>query len=400
MANILTKIFGNKSQRDLKEVQPFLDATLKVYPQIKELDNDQLRAKTIEFRERIRKAIDEEETQLQKLRERIENEYDMPVDEKESLYKEIDDLEKKSYDKTQKVLDEILPEAFAVVKETARRFAENKQVVVTATDHDRDLAATHSSIEINGDKAIYDNQWMAGGNLITWDMVHYDVQLIGGVVLHSGKIAEMATGEGKTLVATLPVYLNALPGKGVHVVTVNDYLAKRDSEWMGMLFEFHGLTVDCIDKHEPHSEERRKAYAADITYGTNNEFGFDYLRDNMSRNPEELVQRGHNYAIVDEVDSVLIDDARTPLIISGPTGKDDDEQEFYRFKPTIEKIYNAQRTLVTQLLGEAKKGLAANPDPKPEDECAKQLLRCYRGLPKNNALIKYLSETGIKSILL
>ena len=365
MANILTKIFGNKSQRDLKEVQPFLDATLKVYPQIKELDNDQLRAKTIEFRERIRKAIDEEETQLQKLRERIENEYDMPVDEKESLYKEIDDLEKKSYDKTQKVLDEILPEAFAVVKETARRFAENKQVVVTATDHDRDLAATHSSIEINGDKAIYDNQWMAGGNLITWDMVHYDVQLIGGVVLHSGKIAEMATGEGKTLVATLPVYLNALPGKGVHVVTVNDYLAKRDSEWMGMLFEFHGLTVDCIDKHEPHSEERRKAYAADITYGTNNEFGFDYLRDNMSRNPEELVQRGHNYAIVDEVDSVLIDDARTPLIISGPTGKGDDEQEFYRFKPVIEKLFNAQRTLVTQIWPTPKKVCPRTPTPSP-----------------------------------
>jgi preprotein translocase subunit SecA len=400
MANFLTKIFGDKKQRDMKAVKPLLDATLAVYPTIQALDNDALRAKTGEFRSRIAAAIEAEETELKQLRQRIDEEYDMPVDEKEQIYKRIDELEKHSYEKTQKVLEEILPEAFAVVKETARRFATNDTVTVTATDHDRDLAATHASISIEGDKAVYQNHWMAGGNEITWDMVHYDVQIIGGAVLHSGKIAEMATGEGKTLVATLPVYLNALPGKGVHVVTVNDYLAKRDSEWMGMLFEFHGLSVDCIDKWEPHSPERKRAYNCDITYGTNNEFGFDYLRDNMSRNPEELVQRGHNYAIVDEVDSVLIDDARTPLIISGPTGKDDDEQEFYRFKPTIEKLYNAQRTLVTQLLGEAKKGLAANPDPKPEEECAKQLLRCYRGLPKNNALIKYLSETGIKSILL
>ena len=400
MANFLTKLFGNKSQRDLKTIKPYLDACLAAYPAIASLDNDALRAKTIEFKERIAKAIDAEESELTQMRARIDAEYDMPVDEKEGLYKRIDELEKQSYEKTQKVLDEILPEAFAVVKETAKRFAENEVVEVTATDHDRDLAATHASITIEGDKAFYKNHWMAGGNEITWDMVHYDVQLIGGVVLHSGKIAEMATGEGKTLVATLPVYLNALPGKGVHVVTVNDYLAKRDSEWMGMLFEFHGLSVDCIDKHEPHSEERRAAYAADITYGTNNEFGFDYLRDNMSRNPEELVQRGHNYAIVDEVDSVLIDDARTPLIISGPTGKDDDEQEFYRFKPTIEKLYNAQRLLVTQFLADAKKGITDNPDPKPEEECAKQLLRAYRGLPKNKALIKYLSETGIKTILL
>ena len=400
MANFLTKLFGDKSQRDLKTVKPYLDATLAAYPAIQALDNDGLRAKTVEFKERIAKAIEAEETELKQMRDRIDAEYDMPVDEKEQLYKRIDELEKQSYDKTQKVLDEILPEAFAVVKETARRFAQNETVTVTATDHDRDLAATHPSITIEGDKAVYQNHWMAGGNEITWDMVHYDVQIIGGVVLHSGKIAEMATGEGKTLVATLPVYLNALPGKGVHVVTVNDYLAKRDSEWMGMLFEFHGLTVDCIDKHEPHSDERKRAYNCDITYGTNNEFGFDYLRDNMSRNPEELVQRGHNYAIVDEVDSVLIDDARTPLIISGPTGKDDDEQEFYRFKPTIEKLYNAQRQLVTNILAEAKKGISANPDPKPEDEGAKQLLRAYRGLPKSNALIKYLSETGIKSILL
>ena len=404
MANFLSKLFGTKSDRDLKEVKPYLDATLKVYPEIQKLSNDQLRAKTIEFKERIRKEVESEENELATLRQRIEEEYDMPIDEKEEIYKRIDKLEKDSYDKTQKVLNDILPEAFSVVKETARRFAENSEVVVTATDHDRELAVKRDSVNIvpgndGQDKAVYQNQWMAGGNMITWDMVHYDVQLIGGVVLHSGKIAEMATGEGKTLVATLPVYLNALPGKGVHVVTVNDYLAKRDSEWMGMLFEFHGLSVDCIDKHEPHSEERKRAYNCDITYGTNNEFGFDYLRDNMSRNPEELVQRGHNYAIVDEVDSVLIDDARTPLIISGPTGKDDEDQEFDRFKPVIEKLYNAQRVLVTKILADARAGLAENPDPKPDQEAAKLLLRCYRGLPKNKALIKLLSETGVKAIL-
>ncbi len=399
MANFLSKLFGTKADRDLKEVQPLLNATLKVYPEIQKLSNDELRAKTIEFKNRIRKEVEAEETELATLRQRIEEEYDMPVDEKVEIYKRIDKLEKESYDKTQKVLNDILPEAFSVVKETARRFAENEKVVVTATDHDRELAVRLNNVNIDGDKAIYDNQWMAGGNMITWDMVHYDVQLIGGIVLHSGKIAEMATGEGKTLVATLPVYLNALPGKGVHVVTVNDYLAKRDSEWMGMLYEFHGLSVDCIDKHEPHSDERKAAYNADITFGTNNEFGFDYLRDNMSRNPEELVQRGHNYAIVDEVDSVLIDDARTPLIISGPTGKDDEDQEFDRFKPVIEKLYNAQRVLVTKVLADAKAGLAQHPDPKPDEECAKLLLRAYRGLPKNKALIKYLSETGIKSIL-
>ena len=376
-----------------------LDATLKIYPEIAKLNNDELRAKTLEFKERIRKEIETEETELAQLRQRIEEEYDMPVAEKQEIYKRIEQLEESSYKKTQKVLDEILPEAFAVVKETAKRFAENEEVEVTANDHDRDLSATRENVEIRDGKAYYKNRWMAGGNMIQWDMVHYDVQLIGGAVLHSGKIAEMATGEGKTLVATLPVYLNALPGKGVHVVTVNDYLAKRDSEWMGMLFEFHGLTVDCIDKHEPHSDERKAAYNADITYGTNNEFGFDYLRDNMSRNPNELVQRSHNYAIVDEVDSVLIDDARTPLIISGPTGKGDEDQEFDRFKPVIEKLYNAQRTLCTQILADAKKGLAENPDPKPEEEPAKLLLRAYRGLPKSKPLIKFLSETGMKAIL-
>jgi len=399
MANFLSKLFGTKSDRDLKEVKPMLDATLKVYPEIQKLSNDELRAKTLEFKARINKEVEAEENELAQLRERIENEYDMPVSEKEEIYKRIDKLEKDSYEKTQKILNDILPEAFSVVKDTARRFAENEEVVVTATEHDRELAVKRDNVSIVGDKAVYKNSWMAGGNMITWDMVHYDVQLIGGIVLHSGKIAEMATGEGKTLVATLPVYLNALPGKGVHVVTVNDYLAKRDSEWMGMLYEFHGLTVDCIDKHEPHSEERKAAYRADITFGTNNEFGFDYLRDNMSRNPEELVQRGHNYAIVDEVDSVLIDDARTPLIISGPTGKDDEDQEFDRFKPVIEKLYNAQRVMITKVLADAKAGLAQNPDPKPEEECAKLLLRAYRGLPKNKALIKFLSETGVKAIL-
>ena len=399
MANFLAKLFGNKSQRDLKEVAPFKDATIAIYPTIKALTNDQLRAKTIEFKNRINEAVREEEEELAKLRKRIEEEYDMPVDEKEQLYKRIDELEKTSYDKTQDVLNDILPEAFAVVKDTARRFAENEEVIVTASDHDRDLAARLDSVNIDNEgKAHFKNSWMAGGNLVTWDMVHYDVQLIGGVVLHSGKIAEMATGEGKTLVATLPVYLNALPGKGVHVVTVNDYLAKRDSEWMGMLFEFHGLSVDCIDKHEPHSDERKAAYNADITYGTNNEFGFDYLRDNMSRNPNELVQRGHNYAIVDEVDSVLIDDARTPLIISGPTAKGDD-QEFDRFKPVIEKLYNTQRMLVTSILADAKRELATNLDQKPDQPGAMALLRAYRGLPKNKALIKFLSETGVKALL-
>ena len=399
MANFLSRLFGNKSQRDLKEVRPFLDATLAVYPDIQRLDNDNLRAKTAEFKKRIQDEINEEEKELSALRKRIEEEYDMPVDEKETIYKRIDELEKTSYDKTQKVLNDILPEAFAVVKETARRFAENTEVVVTANDHDRDLSAKRDNVDIDdAGKAHYKNSWMAGGNMITWDMVHYDVQLIGGVVLHSGKIAEMATGEGKTLVATLPVYLNALPGKGVHVVTVNDYLAKRDSEWMGMLFEFHGLKVDCIDKYEPHSEERKAAYNADITYGTNNEFGFDYLRDNMSRNPDELVQRGHNYAIVDEVDSVLIDDARTPLIISGPTAKGED-QEFDRFKPVIEKLYNTQRQLVTTILADAKRELSNDLDQKPDQHGAMSLLRAYRGLPKNKALIKFMSETGVKSLL-
>ena len=398
MANFLTKLFGTKADRDMKELQPLLKKTLAAYETIKDLPIDDLRYKTEEFREKIRKATQKEEDQLAELRQYLEENYDIPVEEKESKYKEIEKLEDKIYSATQDVLNDILPEAFSVMKETARRFKENETITVTATQHDRDLAAKRECITIEGDKAIYQNQWMAGGNMIKWDMCHYDVQLIGGMVLHQGKIAEMATGEGKTLVATLPVYLNALPGKGVHVVTVNDYLAKRDSEWMGLLYEFLGLTVDCIDKYEPNSDDRRRAYNADITYGTNNEFGFDYLRDNMARNIGELVQRPHNYAIVDEVDSVLIDDARTPLIISGPTPKGD-QQAFDQYKPIVQKLYEAQRTYVAQILTQAKKMLAENPDPKPTDESAQLLLRAHRGLPKNKALIKFLSEPGMKQVL-
>ena len=398
MANFLTKIFGTKADRDMKEVQPLLNKTLEAYEVIKDLSTDDLRHKTIEFREAIREATAEEETRLEEIRNYLDANYDLPIEEKQDLYKEMEKLEDKSYKITQDILMEILPEAFSVMKETARRFKDNEVIEVTATQMDRDLAATHDGIEIDGDIARYRNSWSAGGNMITWDMCHYDVQLIGGMVLHSGKIAEMATGEGKTLVATLPVYLNALPGKGVHVVTVNDYLAKRDSEWMGRLYEFLGLSVDCIDKHEPNSDERRRAYNADITYGTNNEFGFDYLRDNMARNIGELVQRPHNYAIVDEVDSVLIDDARTPLIISGPTPKGD-QQDFDKYKPIVQKLYDAQRLYVTEILTKAKKMLQENPDPKPQDESAMLLLRAHRGLPKNTALIKFLSEPGMKQVL-
>ncbi|MDD4528614.1 MAG: preprotein translocase subunit SecA [Bacteroidales bacterium] len=399
MANFLSSLFGNKSQRDLKELKPILESCLKAYPNISKLSNDELREKTQEFKNKISSTISQEEAVVNQIRERLDTEFDMPVPEKQSLYTELEDLEKKIYDKTQEVLNQILPEAFSVVKETAKRFTENKKIEVTANEYDRDLAARKDNVNIVGDKAFYDNTWMAGGNAVTWDMIHYDVQLIGGAVLHQGKIAEMATGEGKTLVATLPLYLNALPGKGVHVVTVNDYLAKRDSEWMGMLFEFHGLRVDCIDKHEPNSEQRRYAYEADITYGTNNEFGFDYLRDNMCNNPNEIVQRKHNYAIVDEVDSVLIDDARTPLIISGPTPKGDD-QEFDRFKPVIEKLYSVQRALVTQILADAKKLLHEGKTSEQEREGGILLLRAHHGLPKNKALIKFLSEPGMKSLLL
>ena len=399
MANFLTKLFGSKSQRDLKELNPILAKCLEAYDQVTKLSNDELRAKTIEFKDLIKQTVASEQSQLDSLQQRIENEFEMSIDEKQKIYTQIEDLEKKIYDKTQSVLDKILPQAFAVVKETAKRFTENEKVEVTATEYDKYLSTIKDNVNISGDKAYFDKVWIAGGTPMEWNMVHYDVQLIGGTVLHQGKIAEMATGEGKTLVATLPIYLNALPGKGVHVVTVNDYLAKRDSEWMGMLFEFHGLRVDCIDKHEPNSEARRNAYNADITYGTNNEFGFDYLRDNMCSNTNEIVQRKHNYAIVDEVDSVLIDDARTPLIISGPTPKGDN-QEFERFCPVIEKLYNAQRQLVTQILSDAKKCLMPGYTPEKEKEGGILLLRAHHGLPKNKALIKFLSEPGIKALLL
>ncbi|MFA6949963.1 MAG: preprotein translocase subunit SecA [Lentimicrobiaceae bacterium] len=398
MFSFLKKFLGTKSDKDIRELMPVLEKIKEVYPSIQQLSNDELRAKTTEFKEKIAAATSEKEKNITDLKDRIENDLEMDMDEKEHIYEQIDHLENENYQITQDVLNEILPEAFAVVKDTARRFMENETLEVTATQTDRDMAATRDSVQIVGDKAYFHNKWVAGGNLITWDMVHYDVQLIGGIVLHQGKIAEMATGEGKTLVATLPVYLNALPGKGVHMVTVNDYLARRDSEWMGVLYEFHGLTVDTIDKHQPNSEDRRKAYLADVTFGTNNEFGFDYLRDNMTSNPEELVQRPHYYAIVDEVDSVLIDDARTPLIISGPTPKGEN-QEFEALKPEIKKLYEAQRALVTKLLAEAKSLLSDTSNPDNEKKGGEQLFRSFRGLPKNKPLIKFLSEPGIRALM-
>ena len=395
----LKKLFGDKASRDNKALQPILEKTLKAYEQIEKLDIDSLRHKTVEFKEYIKSKTAAEVAEIAELKAKAEANFDMDPDEKEKLYTQIDKLEKQELDHIEEALNDILPEAFSVVKAAAKYFCEHETVVVTATDLDRELAAKYDHVTIEGDKAYYKNSWMAGGNMVTWDMVHYDCQIIGGIVLHQGKIAEMATGEGKTLVATLPVYLNALAGKGVHVVTVNDYLAKRDSEWMGAMYEFLGLTVDCIDKHEPNSAARRRAYNCDITYGTNNEFGFDYLRDNMTGNPEELVQRQHHYAIVDEVDSVLIDDARTPLIISGPTPRGD-QQEFDELKPDVVKLYEAQKRYVTTILAEAKRILT---DPNATEEEKKhgadQLFRAYRGLPKNNALIKFLSEDGMKSLM-
>jgi preprotein translocase subunit SecA len=397
MLNFITNIFGKKSDKDIKAILPVLEKIKEAEKTIDKLSNDDLRAKTVEFKNTIAERIKNEQEEINKLKASIEENPEMDIQQKEDIWNKIDKLEEVVTDKIEDVLNDILPEAFAVMRVTARRFKENEIVEVTATEHDRNLAAKFDNINIVGDKAQYANSWIAGGNMITWDMVHYDVQLIGGIVLHQGKIAEMATGEGKTLVATLPVYLNALPGRGVHVVTVNDYLAKRDSEWMGMLLEFHGLKVDTIDKHEPHSEARRAAYLADVTYGTNNEFGFDYLRDNMSTEPKELVQRKHNYTIVDEVDSVLIDDARTPLIISGPTPKGD-SQEFDALKPYVEALYQKQRQLVNHILAEAKKLLkSAGDDKEKEKEGFKLLFRAYRGLPKNKALIKFLSEPGIKT---
>ncbi|MDR3129597.1 MAG: preprotein translocase subunit SecA [Tannerellaceae bacterium] len=392
---LITKLFGNKSQRDLQEITPYVDKIRVVYPEIVALDNDGLRTRTDEIRQRIAAYVAEERAEIERLRESIE---EKELEEREAIWTEIDKIEKHITEKLEVVLDEVLPEVFAIVKDTARRFKENEETVVTANDFDKDLAARHDFVRIEGDKAVYFNQWTAGGNKITWDMVHYDVQLFGGVVLHKGKIAEMATGEGKTLVATLPVFLNALSGNGVHIVTVNDYLSKRDSEWMGPLYMFHGLSVDCIDKHQPNSEQRRAAYHADITFGTNNEFGFDYLRDNMAGNPSDLVQRPHNYAIVDEVDSVLIDDARTPLIISGPVARGE-EQLFEQFRPNVEIVVSAQKNLTSKLLVEAKQKMGSN-DPKIVEEGALFLYRSFKGFPRNKALIKFLSEPGIKTQML
>ena len=390
--DIFKKIFGSKAERDLKQLRPILDKVLAAYESIDKLSDDELRARTGHLKQLIADRISADRQRIEEIKAELEK--DIPVEQKEKLASESDKLSKKVDEDVEAVLNEILPEAFAVMKSTARRFKENAVIEVTATDFDRDLAATKDFVEIVGDKALWHNHWMAGGNEIVWDMVHYDVQLIGGIVLHQGKIAEMATGEGKTLVATLPVFLNALAGMGVHVVTVNDYLSKRDSEWMGPLYMFHGLSVDCIDKHQPNSEARKKAYACSITFGTNNEFGFDYLRDNMAVSQQDLVQKKHHYAIVDEVDSVLIDDARTPLIISGPVPKGDDQQ-FLEFKPYVERLVNNQRTLVTNTLNEAKKLIAAG----DEKEGGKLLLRAYKGLPKYKPLIKYLSEPGIKQLL-
>ncbi|RLD61945.1 MAG: preprotein translocase subunit SecA [Bacteroidetes bacterium] len=391
--NVLSQLFGNKSERDNREVMPVVNRIKEEYEKLQSLTNDELRQKTEVLKNKISDYVAEDKSKISLLKNSIENN-EINVSEKEKVYAEIDKLDKEIDKKYAEILDQILPEAFAVMKDTARRFKENEEIVVTATDFDRDLAATHDFVDIDGEKAIYYNTWLAGGNETTWDMVHYDVQLIGGIVLHNGKIAEMATGEGKTLVATLPVFLNAMTHRGVHMITVNDYLAKRDSEWMGPLYQFHGLSVDCIDRHEPNSDARKKAYNADVTFGTNNEFGFDYLRDNMALNPEDLVQREHIYSIVDEVDSVLIDDARTPLIISGPVPKGDTHL-FDELKPKVQKLYAAQRNLVTQILADAKKLITEGDTEKG----GLLLLRAFKGLPKNKPTIKFLSEQGIKALM-
>ncbi len=399
---LLKSLFGDKSSRDMKLIQPLVEKVKAVYPEIEKLSNDELRAKSKEIQTYVQDAGKPYREKIAELKAKIE---DTPIDEREPIFNEIDKQDKEMLEALEKALNEVMPVAYSIVKDTARRFKENEQTVVTATDFDRELAANPANdfISIDGDKAIYHNEWTAGGNKIKWDMVHYDVQIFGGIALHQGKIAEMATGEGKTLVATLPVFLNALTGNGVHMVTVNDYLAKRDSEWMGPLYEFHGLSVDCIDKHQPNSPERRKAYQADITFGTNNEFGFDYLRDNMALSPNDLVQRRHNYGIVDEVDSVLIDDARTPLIISGPIPKGDD-QMYEEYQPLVERLYEVQRKQATELLAEARQKITEGRKEQDKNKAQKlleegflSLFRSYKALPKNKALIKYLSEDGIKS---
>lgn len=395
MLGILSKLFGSKSDRDIKIIQPLVEKTKEEYAKLAGLSNDELRQKTADFKARIAEFLSSIDKEIAEVKFKAEA-ADLPINEKTAIYDELDKLQKDRDKELEKVLMEILPEAFAVMKDTARRFTENKTLEVTATQADRELAARKSNVVIQGDKAIHHNTWLAAGTEVTWNMIHYDVQLIGGIVLHQGKIAEMATGEGKTLVGTLPAYLNALSGQGVHIVTVNDYLARRDSEWNGPLFEFHGLTVDCIDKHQPNSEERRRAYGADITFGTNNEFGFDYLRDNMTLNPESLVQRKLHFAMVDEVDSVLIDDARTPLIISGPIPRGD-EHEFYELKPRIERLVTAQKNFIVDVLNQAKRSINAGQTGPQDGGLA--LLRAYRGLPKSKALIKFLSEPGMKQVL-
>lgn len=399
--NFLKSLFGDKSTRDMKLIQPLVEKVKAAYPEIQALSNDGLRAKTKEIQKYVQDSAKDQKTRIEELKKTIE---ETPIDEREDIFNEIDKLEKEALEIYEQALNEVMPVAFSIIKDTARRFAENEETIVTATDFDRELAADPKNdfITIDGDKAIYHNEWTAGGNKQKWAMVHYDVQLFGGIALHQGKIAEMATGEGKTLVATLPVFLNALTGNGVHMVTVNDYLAKRDSEWMGPLYQFNGLSVDCIDKHRPNSPERRKAYQADITFGTNNEFGFDYLRDNMAVSPADLVQRQHNYGIVDEVDSVLIDDARTPLIISGPVPKGDD-QMFEEYQPLVERLYEVQRKQATELLAEAKQKITEGQQKKDQkilDDGFLALYRSYKALPKNKPLIKYLSEEGIKAGML
>ncbi|HRK55139.1 MAG TPA: preprotein translocase subunit SecA [Cyclobacteriaceae bacterium] len=395
MLKFIAKILGSKSQKDVKSTMPLVELTKAEGEKLLSISNDELRGKTNEIQSHIDQRLKHIDDKLAELHQRITDHPELDLNEKESIFADIDRIEKERNTELEVILLDALPQAFAIVKETARRFKENEELEVTAQDFDRVMAATHENVKIVGEKAIWKNQWLAAGNVIKWDMLHYDVQIIGGIVLHQGKIAEMATGEGKTLVATFPTFLNALARRGVHIVTVNNYLAQRDSEWMAPLFQFHGLTVDCIDKHQPNSTERRKAYEADITYGTNNEFGFDYLRDNMARDPEELVQRrGHHYAMVDEVDSVLVDEARTPLIISGPIPKGD-EHEFYDLKPRIHKIVEAQKKLVNQLLNEAKKAIAEG----NEKDGGLALFRSFRGMPKHKPVIKFLSETGIRNIL-
>ena len=393
--DILSKFFGNKAQRDLKEIDPYVKKIKAAYPEIEKLSNDELRARTEAIKQKIQDAVSAEKGKIEELKNGIEK---LELEDREKVWNEVDKIEKEILDIHEKTLEEVLPEVFSIVKDTARRFTQNEETIVTATEFDRKLAVTHDFVRIENDKAIFQNRWIAGGNEINWDMIHYDVQLFGGVVLHKGKIAEMATGEGKTLVATLPVFLNALTHNGVHVVTVNDYLSKRDSEWMGPLYMFHGLSVDCIDKHRPNSDERRKAYEADITFGTNNEFGFDYLRDNMAISPKDLVQRKHNYAIVDEVDSVLIDDARTPLIISGPVPKGDD-QLYEEYRSRVENLVSVQKNFTNKLLSEARQKITSD-NQETQKEGFILLFRSYKGMPKNKALIKFLSEPGIKANML